>query len=139
MIPEQFRVRHSAERRPPELSLESFLVNTVHQGLHVGVSVGEFLGIQLPITHIVLPTVVERDPRKSQSLCRRKCVIDLLRLNFPAISPGAPNGAESVIGSGRHLETLLYHEAPVIDESTEVVSLVHGDERSKGMKTFTGV
>ena len=68
MIAQQFRVRHSAERRPPELGLESFLVNAVHQGLHVGISMREFLGIKRPIAHIVLPTVVERDPHKSQAL-----------------------------------------------------------------------
>src|SRR5580704_19034056 len=139
MIPQQLRIRHSAERRPPELGLESFLVNAVHQSLHVRVSVGEFLRIKLPVAHIILPTVVKRDPRKSQPLRRRKCVIHLLRLNFSSISPCAPDGAESVSGSGGHLETLLDHEAPVIDERAEVVSLVDGDERAKGMKTFTGI
>ncbi len=81
MIPEQFRVWHSAERRPPELGLESFLVNAVNHGLDVSVSVGEFLGIKRPIAHIVLPTVVERDPHKSQAFHRRKCVIHLLGLH----------------------------------------------------------
>src|SRR5947208_9321038 len=97
MIPEQFRVLHSAERRPPELGLESFLVNAVNQGLYVSVSVGEFLGIKSPIAHIVLPTVVERDPHESQVFHRRKCFIYLLRVNLSSISPRAPDCAESVV------------------------------------------
>src|SRR5580692_2294880 len=99
MIPQQLRVWHSAERGPPELGLESFLVNTVHQGLHVSVSVGELLGIERPIAHVVLPTVVECDPLKSQSFYRRKRVIHLLGLHRSAVSPCAPNGAEGGIRS----------------------------------------
>src|SRR5271166_4461490 len=124
MIAEQFRVWDRAERRPPELGFEAFLVNAVHQGLHVSISVGKFLGIKLPVSHIVLPAVVERDPRKSQSFCRRKRVIHLLRLNVWSISPRAPNGSESVTGSCSDLETSLHHEAPVIGERAEVVSAV---------------
>src|SRR5450759_626212 len=100
MIAEQSRVWYSAERRPPELGLESFLVNAVTHGLHFSVSVGEFLGIQRPIAHVVLPTVVERDPHKSQAFHRRKCVVHLLGLHRSAISPRAPDCAESVVGSG---------------------------------------
>src|ERR1700728_3830349 len=138
MIAKQIRAWHSAKRRPPELSFASFLVDAVHQGLHVGVSVGEFLGIKLPIAHIVLPTVVERDPDKSQALSGRKCVIYLLGLNLSSIPPGAPDGAESVVGSGGGLEPLFHHEAPVIGECAEVVSLVDGDEGAKRMKAFAG-
>src|SRR6267143_5810908 len=137
MIPEQFRVWHSAERRPPQLGLESFLVNAVNQGLHVSVSVGEFLGIKRPIAHIVLPTVVERDPHKSQAFHRRKCVVYLLRLHRSAISPRAPDGAESLVGSSGRLEPLFHHEAPVVGERAEVVSLVDRDEGAKRVKTFT--
>src|SRR4051794_24240765 len=136
MIPQQFRVRYSAERRPPKLGLESFLVNAVHQRLNIGISVGKFFGIKLPIAHIVLPAVVERDPGKSQSLRRRKRAVHLLRLNRSPISPRAPDGAESIIGRGGHLETLLHHETPVIGERAEVVSLMDGDESTKCMKTF---
>src|ERR1035437_6931252 len=138
MIAEQFRVWHSAERRPPGWGLESFLVNAVNQGLNVSVSVGEFLGIKRPIAHIVLPTVVQRDPHKSQAFPRRKCVIPLLRLHRSAISPRAPDSAESVVGSGGRLEPLFHHEASVVGERAEVVSLVDGDEGAKRMKTFTG-
>src|SRR5438309_1543883 len=137
MIPKQFRIWHSAERRPPQLGLESFLVNAVHQGLHVSVSAGELLGVKRPVAHIVLPTVVERDPRKSQAFHRRKCVIYLLRLNLSSISPRAPDGAESVVGSGGHLEPLFHHEAPIVGERAKVVSLMDGDEGAKRMKTFT--
>src|SRR5579872_5558582 len=133
MIAKQLRVGHGTERRPPELSLEPFLVDAVHQGLHVGVSVWKFLGIELPITDIILPTIVERDPLKSHSLRRRKRVIHLLRLNLSAISPRTPDGAERVIGSRGHLETLFHHEAPVVDERAEVVPLMNGDEGAKGM------
>src|ERR1700733_13402270 len=138
MIAEQRRVWHSAERRPPELGLESFLVNAVHQGFHIGVSVGEFLGIKLPIAHIVLPTVVEGDPLESQSLCRRKRVVDLLRLHRSAISPSAPNRPETILGSGGHFKPLFHHEAAVVGEGAKVISLVDGDEGAKGMKAFTG-
>src|SRR3954447_10737287 len=136
MIPQEFRVRYSAERRPPELGLESFLVNAVHQCLDIGISAGKFLAIKLPITHIVLPAVVERDPRESQSFGGRKRAIHLLRLNRSSISPRAPDGAESIIGRGGHLETLFHHEPPVIGERAEVVSLMDGDESTKCMKTF---
>src|SRR4029077_6873526 len=136
MIAKELRVWHSAERRPPELGLESFLVDAVHQGLHVSVAVWKFLGIKLPIANIVLPTIVERDPPESQSLRRRQRVIHLLRLNLSAISPRTPDGAERVIGSRGHLKTLLHHEAPVVGERAEVVPLVDRDEGAKGMKTF---
>src|SRR5450755_1702702 len=109
------------------------MVNAVHQGLHVSVAVREFLGIKLPIAHIILPAVIERDPPKSQSLRRRKRVIHLLRLNFSSISPCAPNGTEGVVGSRGHLETFFHHEAPIIGERAEVVSLMDGDEGAKGM------
>src|ERR1700722_3743754 len=99
MIAEQFRVGNSAERRPPELSLESFLMNAVDESLNVSVAVGEFLRIERPIAHVVLPAVVERDPFESQPLRRRKGVIHLLRLYRSAIAPRAPDGTESVIGS----------------------------------------
>src|SRR5205823_9558098 len=125
-------------RRPPELGFESFLVNAVNQGLHVSVSAGEFLGIKRPIAHIVLPTIVERDPHKSQAFYRRKCVIYLLRLHRSAIPPRTPDCTERVLGSAGHLETLFHHEAPVVGERAEVVSLVDGDEGAKRMKTFTG-
>src|ERR1700730_12480508 len=138
MIPKKFRVWDGAERRPPELGLESFLVNAVNQGLHVSVSAREFLGIECPIAHVVLPTVVERDPRKSQALHRRKRVIHLLRLHRSAISPCAPDGPESIVGSGGRLEPLFHHEASVVGERAEVVSLVNSDEGAKRMKTFTG-
>src|SRR5438552_13500028 len=114
------------------------MVNAVHQGLHVSVAIGKLFGIKLPIAHIVLPAVIERDPPKSQSLRRRKRVIHLLRLNFPSISPGAPDCAERVVGSRGHLETLFHHEAPVVGERAEVVSLMDGDEGAKGMKIFAG-
>src|ERR1051325_6451128 len=138
MIPQQFRVRHSAERRPPELGLETFLVNAVLQSLHVSVAIGKLLGIKLPVTHIVLPAIIQRDPPKSQSLRRRKRVIHLLRLNFSSISPCAPDCAEGVIGSRGHLETLLHHEPPVLRERAKVVSLMDGDEGAKGMKRLAG-
>src|SRR5438067_2452404 len=79
---------------------------------------------------------VERDPGKSQSLRRRKRARHLLRLNRSSISPRAPDGAESVAGRSCHLETFFHHEAPVIGERAEVVSLMDGNESSKRMKTF---
>ncbi len=99
---------------------------------------GKFLGIKLPITDVVLPTVVECHPSESQTLYRWQRAIHLLRLDRSAISPRAPDRAESVLGSCRHLETLLHHEAPVVNERAEVVSLVNGDEGAKCMKTFAG-
>src|SRR5580692_7129200 len=135
MIAEKFRIGYSAERRPPELSLESFLMNTVYQGLHVRIAMRKLLGIECPVAHIVLPTVVECHPLKSQPLRRWKGVIYLLRLHRSPISPGTPDGTESVIGSCRRLKSLLHHEAPVAGERPEVVSLVNRDEGAKGMKT----
>ena len=114
-------------------------MNAVNQGLHVSVSAGEFLGIERPIAHIVLPTVVERDPRKSQAFHGRKCVIYLLRLHRSAISPRAPDCPESVVGSSSHLEPLFHHEASVVGERAEVVAPVDSDKGAKRMKTLTGV
>src|SRR5882724_7684238 len=114
MIAQQLRAWHRAERRPPELSFESFLVNAIHQGFHVSISFGEFLRIKLPIAHVVLPAVVECHPLKSQALHRRERVIHLLRLDRSAISPRTPDSTESLIGSRGHLEPLPCHEPSVV-------------------------
>src|SRR5580693_4209774 len=97
----------------------------------------ELFGIELPIAHIVLPAVVERDPLESQSLCRRKRVIHLLRLYRSAVSPRAPDCPKAIGGSRGHLEPLFHHEAAVAGERAEVISLVDGNESAKGMKAFT--
>src|SRR3954468_8782127 len=136
MLTEQFGSWYSAQRRPPKLGLESFLVNAIHQGLHVSISVGEFLGIELPITHIILPTVVEGHPCETQALHCRERVIHLLRLNCSAVSPRAPDCTKTAVRSFSHLKTLLHHEASVVSERAEVVSLVDCDESAKSMKTF---
>src|SRR5580658_11141313 len=114
-------------------------MNAVYQSLDVSVAVGEFLGVERPIAHIILPAVVECDPHKSQALCRWKCVIYLLRLHRSAISPRAPDGTESIIGSCGCMEALFHHEAPVVGERPEVVSLVNRDEGAKGMETLSRV
>src|SRR5258708_39624969 len=103
-------------------------MNVVDQRLDVSVSTGEFLGIQRPIAHIVLPTVVERDPHKSQAFSRWQRVIHLLRLNGPAISPRAPDGPESVSGRGGCVTALLHHELPSIAERTRIVFLATSDD-----------
>src|SRR5580704_14983324 len=138
MVLQQFRVRHSAERGPPQLRFKALLVDSIYEGFHIRVTVRKLLGIESPIPHIVLPTVVQRDPGESQSLDCRQRVVNLLWLNGSAIAPCAPDGAEGAVGRRGHLEALLHHETAIVQQSTEVVSLMDGSESAKCMKTFSG-
>src|SRR4030095_8770203 len=132
-------IRNRAEWRPPELRLESLLVNLVHHCFDVGIAAWKLLRIELPIAIIVLPTVVQGDPGKSHALNCGQCVIDLLRLEVASVSPRAPDRSESTFWGFGHLEPLFQHEAAVRKQRLEIVSVMHGNERAKGVEVFAGL
>src|ERR1700730_1806429 len=111
-------------------------MDAVNQGLHIGVSMRKFLGIEDPIADIILPSIVECDPTESQSLNGWQRVVDLLRLDRSSVSPRAPDCEEGAIGCRGHLKALLDHEASVVGQGAEVVPLMDGSEGSKSMRTF---
>src|SRR5215472_2081855 len=114
-------------------------MDAIHQSFHVGVSVGIFLRIKLPIADVVLPSVIERYPNESETFDSRQRVVKLLRHHGTAISPGAPDRSVSVVRGFGHREALLYHEAAILDQSAEVVSLMHCDESAESVKAFSWI
>src|SRR5438876_12418355 len=97
MIFQQARIGDCTQRRPPQLRPESFLMNSIHQSLHIGVAVGKFLGIEQPIPIIILPAVIQSDPGEAQLLRGWKRVIYLLELNLTAITPSTPDRPNSAL------------------------------------------
>src|SRR5215472_14243397 len=96
MLLEQFRIRHGAQRRPPQLRAEAFRVYAVDEGSHVLIAIRKFFRIQFPIANIVLPTVVESDPLEAESFCCRQGIVDLLRTDGASVAPSAPDRAFAV-------------------------------------------
>ena len=73
------------------------MVDPVHERLHIRVAAGKFFRIEGPIAHVVLPSVIERDPDEAHTFHGRQGVMDLFGLKGPSVSPGAPDGAIRVI------------------------------------------
>src|SRR5271165_7675887 len=101
-------------------------MNSINQRLHIRIAMGVLLGIERPIPHIVLPSIVERDPNESQALDRRERIEQLLRLHRPSVAPRAPDRAKRVIRRRGHLETWFHHGAPEVGQSAEVITLMDG-------------
>src|SRR5678816_162697 len=131
------RDRDSAQRGPPELCFEPFLVNSIHHSLDVGITTRKLLRIQLPVTVVVLPPVVERDPRESHPFDCRKRVVNLLRFEVPAVSPGTPDCSEGLLGCRSHVESQLRHVSAVAQERLKVVPVVYCNEAAKSVEVFT--
>ena len=68
MLLHQFRAGIGGQRRPPQLGLETFGVNLVHQRPHVGVAIRKLLRLQEPIALRGLPAVIQRDPGEAEFL-----------------------------------------------------------------------
>ena len=111
---DQLRVRFNRQRRPPELSFETFGVNPVHHRFDVAVATGEFLRIQEPIPLGGLPSVIQRDPPEAQLFHDRQGVVDLRRSEVPAVAPGAPDGTEGVIRRRLEHHALFDHRPPIL-------------------------
>jgi len=73
-------------------------VDAIHEGLHVSVTVGKFLGIEGPIADVILPSIVEGDPGEAQTLHGWERFVDLPGLNRAAVAPRAPDRAEGIVG-----------------------------------------
>src|SRR4030095_2753780 len=62
-----------------------------------------------------------------------------LRLEVASVSPRAPDRSESTFWGFGHLEPLFQHEAAVRKQRLEIVSVMHGNERAKGVEAFAGL
>src|SRR4029077_2275269 len=96
----------------------------------------KFLRIELPVTIIFLPAVIQRDPGKSHPLNCWQCLVDLLRLEVAPVSPSAPDRSKSALRRFGHLEALFHHELTVGQQRLEVVSYVDCNERAKRVDAF---
>ena len=114
MIPDQFRTRIRGQRRPPQLGLEAFGVDLVHQGPHIGVALWKLLRLEEPIALRGLPAVIQRDPGEAQLFHDRKRAVDLAGRELPAVSPGAPDGAERAVGRCVKMNALRNHHLAII-------------------------
>ena len=111
-------------------------MNPAHHRPDVSIAVGKLLRIELPVTIIVLPAVIQRDPGKSHSLNFWQCVVNLLRLEVAPVSPSAPDRSKSTLRGFGHLKALFHHELTVGKQRLEVVSLVDCNERAKRVEAF---
>ena len=143
MLPSAFSSSHSGcfransvpgirgQRRPPQLGLETFGVNLVDEGPHIGIAVWKLLWLQEPITLRSLPSVVQRDPGEAELFHDRKRAIDLARRELPAVSPSAPDGTECAIGRSVKMNALRNHHFAVIAQGLKIVAFVNGGEGAK--------
>src|SRR5271166_6156455 len=114
-------------------------MNSIHQGFHVGVAVGKFLGVERPITVVILPAIVQGNPGEAHFLYGWERVVDLFELYRPAITPGTPDRAKGAVGRRSHLESLPHHEAAVFGERAKVIPFMHRDEGAESMKALSWI
>src|ERR1039458_115855 len=112
----------------PQLGLETFGMNLVHQRAHIRVAMRKLLRLEEPIALCGLPAVIQRDPGEAELFHDRKRAVDLAGRELPAVSPGAPDGTERAIGRCVKMNALRNHHVAVIAQRLKVVAFVDRGE-----------
>ena len=111
----------------------------VHQHFHIGVSVGEAGGREVPVAFGDLVAVIECSPLEAQFLDLRQRAQDLVDREAALVAPGAPGGLEGRRLALGHHDTLRFQQRSIVAKGAEAVAVEHGDEGRAGLDSLAGM
>ena len=126
---DQFGIRVSSERCPPQFGFHAAFVYLVGDMTHVGITSGEVL-VGVPVAFGDLITVIYVHPFEAEFSYLIERAEHHIHLKRTSVAPCAPYGFESLRFRGLHLDAFVgLHILREGTEGVEVVALVYITER----------